>query len=292
MGTPAAEFHVDVALVAALLRDQHPDLADLPLRIVASGWDNVVVRAGDELAVRLPRRAYAATLVEHEQRWLPAIAALVGDAAPVPEPVRTGRPALGYPWAWSVVPWLPGRPAGERAQGVRVARDLAAVVTRLHVPAPPDAPVNPVRAVPLATRSEAVTTRLATSDAPRAVELAALWRTAAGAPTYAGPPVWVHGDLHPFNLLVEPTPLGDGRLSAVVDFGDLTAGDPAVDLATRWLTLDDVGGRTFASLVGADRDTWMRARGWAVSIASALAVTDDDAFRTVAARAIDAVLDG
>lgn len=292
MGTPAAEFHVDVALVAALLRDQHPDLADLPLRVVASGWDNVVVRAGETLAVRLPRRAAAATLVEHEQRWLPTIAALVGDAAPLPEPVRTGRPALGYPWAWSVVPWLPGRPAGERAQGVRVARDLAAVVTRLHVPAPPDAPVNPVRAVPLATRSDAVLTRLAEEDVPRAVELAALWRTAAGAPTHTGPPVWVHGDLHPFNLLVEPTPLGDRRLSAVVDFGDLTAGDPAVDLATRWLTLDDAGERTFATLVDADPDAWTRARGWAVSIASALAVTDDDAFRTVAARAIDAVLDG
>ncbi|MDT0209983.1 phosphotransferase [Curtobacterium sp. BRD11] len=234
MGTPAAEFHVDVELVVALLRDQHPDLADLPLRVVASGWDNVVVRAGDALAVRLPRRAAAATLVEHEQRWLPTIAALVGDAAPVPEP---------------------GRPAGEQAQGVRVAQDLAAVVTRLHVPAPADAPANPVRAVPLATRSEAVTTRLATDDVPRAVELATLWRTAAGAPTHVGPPVWVHGDLHPFNLLVEPTPLGDRRLSAVVDFGDLTAGDPAVDLATRWLTLDDAGGRTFASLVDADPAT-------------------------------------
>ncbi len=137
-----------------------------------------------------------------------------------------------------------------------------------------------------------MTTRLATDDVPRAVELATLWRTAAGAPTHVGPPVWVHGDLHPFNLLVEPTPLGDRRLSAVVDFGDLTAGDPAVDLATRWLTLDDAGGRTFASLVDADPATWTRARGWAVSIASALAVTDDDAFRTVAARAIDAVLDG
>ncbi|PZF57284.1 phosphotransferase [Curtobacterium sp. MCSS17_008] len=291
MGTPAAEFHVDVDLVAALLRDQHPDLADLPLRVVANGWDNVVLRAGDTLAVRLPRRAAAAALVEHEQRWLPSIAARVGDVVPVPEPVRTGRPALGYPWAWSVVPWLPGRPAGERSQGGRVARDLAAFVTRLHVPAPADAPVNPVRAVPLATRRDAVLTRLATADVPRAVELAALWQVAAAAPAHAGPGVWVHGDLHPFNLLVESSPLGDRRLSAVVDFGDVTAGDPSVDLATRWLTLDGTGRRTFAELVAVDDATWTRARGWAVSIASALATTDDDAFRTVAARAIDAVLD-
>ena len=203
----------------------------------------------------------------------------------------TGRPALGYPWAWSVVPWLAGSPAGERAQGVRVARDLAAVVTRLHVPAPPDAPENPVRAVPLATRSDAVLTRLATSDVPRAVELAALSRTAAGASTHTGPPVWVHGDLHPFNLLVTDDADGARRLAAVVDFGDVTAGDPAVDLATRWLTLDRQARRTFTTAVAADDATWTRARGWAVAIASALATSDEHAFRTVAARAIDAVLD-
>lgn len=291
MATPAAEHRVDVALVAALLRDQHPDLADRPLRVVASGWDNVVVRAGDDLAVRLPQRAAAARLVAHEQRWLPDIAARVGGVVAVPEPVRTGRPALGYPWTWSVVPWLPGRPAGERRQGEAVARTLAAFLDRLHVPAPAEAPVNPVRAVPLATRTDAVLTRLATADVPRAAELATLWRTAAGAPTHTGPPVWVHGDLHPFNLLVQRQPLGDEHLSAVVDFGDVTSGDPAVDLATRWLTFDRAGRRAFAALVPADATTWTRARGWAVSLASALAVTDDDAFRTTAAAAIDAVLD-
>ncbi|MBK0296514.1 hypothetical protein IAE22_31305, partial [Bacillus sp. S34] len=47
---------------------------------------------------------------------------------PVPDPVRTGRPALGYPWSWSIVRWLPGTPVGERAAGVHVAEALAAFV--------------------------------------------------------------------------------------------------------------------------------------------------------------------
>lgn len=291
MATPAAEVDVDVPLVAALLRDQHPDLADLPLAIVASGWDNVVVRLGELLAVRLPRRAAAAALIEHEQRWLPEIAHRVAAIVPVPDPVRTGRPALGYPWSWSVVRWLPGTPAGERAGGVQVAEALAAFVELLHVPAPPDAPVNPVRAVPLATRSDSVLTRLATADVPRARELAAVWRTAAALPAYAGPPVWVHGDLHPFNVLVDTGPDGGTRLSAVVDFGDVTAGDPAVDLATAWLTLDREARRTFRARVAADDDTWERARAWAVSIGSALHLSDDRAFRAVARRVIGEVLD-
>jgi aminoglycoside phosphotransferase (APT) family kinase protein len=269
MPTPAAEVVVDEPLVRSLLADQHPDLAERRLRVVANGWDNVVVRLGDDLAVRLPRRAAAARLVEHEQRWLPEIAHRVAHVAPVPEPVRLGRPALGYP---------------------AVARALAAFVGLLHVPAPADAPVNPFRGVPLATRSAAVLDRLATADVPRARELAALWRTAAAAPTHTGPPVWVHGDLHPFNVLVERAPGGD-RLSAVVDFGDVTAGDPAVDLATAWLTFDREGRRTFRALVAADDATWTRARGWAVSIASALWTSDDRAFRTVGRRGIDATLD-
>ncbi|MDK8173192.1 aminoglycoside phosphotransferase family protein [Curtobacterium citreum] len=291
MPTPPAEHDVDVALVAALLRDQHPDLADLPLRVAANGWDNVLVRAGDDLAVRLPRRAAAAVLVEHEQRWLPDLAALVADVVPVPAPVRTGSPALGYPWSWSVVPWFAGTPAGPVAQGERVARALAAFVQRLHVPAPADAPVNPVRAVPLATRDAAVRARLDGPGVPRAAALGEAWRTAVDAPAHHGPPVWVHGDLHPFNLLVTDDADGARRLAAVVDFGDVTAGDPAVDLATRWLTLDREARRTFTTAVAADDATWTRARGWAVAIASALATSDEHAFRTVAARAIDAVLD-
>ncbi|WIB77433.1 aminoglycoside phosphotransferase family protein [Curtobacterium sp. MCPF17_002] len=292
MATPAAEVDVDVPLVRALLRDQHPDLADLPLEVVANGWDNVIVRLGDLLAVRLPRRAAAAALIEHEQRWLPGIAQRVAAVVPVPDPVRTGRPALGYPWSWSVVRWLPGAPVGDRAGGVHVAEGLAAFLGLLHVPAPADAPVNPVRAVPLATRSEAVLTRLDSDDVPRARELAAVWRAAAALPAYAGPPVWVHGDLHPFNVLVDASPSGDLRLSAVVDFGDVTAGDPAVDLATAWLTLDREARGTFRGLVTADDDTWERARGWAVSIASALSLSDDRTFRAVAHRAIDELLDG
>ncbi|MEK6310339.1 MAG: phosphotransferase [Curtobacterium sp.] len=294
MPTPAAEVHVDVPLVRALLRAQHPDLADRPLEVAANGWDNVLVRLGDDLAVRLPRRAAAARLIEHEQRWLPGIARRVAPVVPVPAPVRTGAPAAGYPWAWSVVPWLPGVAAGERVGGARIGVALAAFLELLHVPAPPDAPRNPVRAVPLAARSEAVLHRLATEDVPRARELAAVWRTAAALPASTAPPVWVHGDLHPFNLLVEPDvgPDADGdRLSAVVDFGDVTSGDPAVDLATAWLTLDREARCGFRTALAVDDATWGRARGWAVSIGSALHTTSDPAFRAVGRRAIDAVLD-
>ena len=62
---PAAEVDVDARLVRALLAEQHPDLAGLPLAPLANGWDNALLRLGDELLVRLPRREAAARLVAH-----------------------------------------------------------------------------------------------------------------------------------------------------------------------------------------------------------------------------------
>lgn len=263
------------------------------MRIVANGWDNVIARLGDDLAMRLPRRAAAAELVRNEQAWLPMLAGLVGDAARLPVPARLGRPALGYPWSWSVVPWFPGRTIGAGGPGatasdsVAVAEALAVVVTRLHVPAPVDAPRNPVRGVPLAERADAVLERIASGAVPRAAEAASAYRRAADATRWNGPPVWLHGDLHPFNLLVD----GAGTLTAVIDFGDLGAGDPATDLAVAWLALGLEARRRFLGLVAPDAATARRAAGWAIGIGSALCTADDEPHRSAGARTITAVLD-
>jgi len=291
---PTAEVDVTPDLVRTLLAEQHPDLADEPLRVVTCGWDNVMVRLGKALAVRVPRRAAAADLVLHEQRWLPLLAGRL--PVPVPVPLRVGHPAAGYPWSWSVVPWLDGRPAvavsptGRAGLAVPLARTVAA----LHVPAPADAPANPVRGVPLAHRDTAVRERLAAGSGPWADRARALWDRCLAVPPWAGAPVWLHGDLHPANLLLAD----DGSLAAVLDFGDLTAGDPATDLATAWLTFDTDGRRVFSDrvteLTGTDVDTWTRARGWALCMASAmLAHSDDDpAFAALGREAMAQVLAG
>lgn len=49
-GIPSAEVDIDERLVRGLLRAQHPDLASLSLRQVATGWDNVTYRLGGFLA--------------------------------------------------------------------------------------------------------------------------------------------------------------------------------------------------------------------------------------------------
>ncbi|GAA1724548.1 aminoglycoside phosphotransferase family protein [Microbacterium paludicola] len=265
----APDLDVTVELARELLAEQHPDLAELPLATLANGWDNSVLRLGEELVLRLPRREAAAQLVIHEQRWLPELARTLPVEVPVP--VRAGRPssAAGYPWAWSVLPWIDGArladiPPRERRH---LAAPLAEFHRALHVPAPAAAPANPVRGVPLLRRAEAFRTRLERGLVPEPNRLQALFDRCAASPGWRGPPMWLHGDPHPGNLLATPA----GGL-AVIDFGDLTAGDPATDLAVAWLVFDTKGRHDYrahlADLHPLDDSVWIRAYGWALNMAT------------------------
>lgn len=262
-GVPAHDVDIDDALVRSLLADQHPDLAGLRLQRAANGWDNVVYRLGDGLALRLPRRAAAHQLLLNELRWLPFLAPRLPQR--IPAAVRRGRPAAGYPYHWAIVPWFDGDSAALRPPVDRdaYASDLGRFLRSLHVPAPADAPRNPVRGVALATRTAAFTGRLAAADLPMEGPWQEIFQSGDMAPRYQGPPVWLHGDPHPHNLIVEPGE-GPARIAAVVDFGDITAGDPASDLAVAWLHFTASGREAFRAELPYDDDTWQRARGWAV----------------------------
>lgn len=76
------------------------------------------------------------------------------------------------------------------------------------------------------------------------------------------PGVWVHGDLEAGNLIAS-----DGRLTAVIDWGPLNMGDPAVDLLGAWSLFDPDARKQFKAEVDCDDDMWRRARGWALSTA-------------------------
>jgi aminoglycoside phosphotransferase (APT) family kinase protein len=287
---PAAELAVDPPLVRRLLAEQHADLAALPLRPAASGWDNVMYRLGDDLAVRLPRRAAAAPLIANELRWLPQLADRL--PLPVPSPVRGGTPGAGYPWPWAVTPWLPGRIAADAilTRPPRAAHGLGRFVAAPGRPAPPDAPANAFRGVPLLDRQPAVLERLdrlgSAVDSRRA---RAVWSAAVAVPPWAGAPVWLHGDLHPANLLVDR-----GALTAVIDFGDLTAGDPGTDLSVAWMLFGPDERAVFRAAAGQpDDETWTRARGNALAhaIACLASSADDRVIAGIGRRTLANVLD-
>lgn len=262
------EVRTDVTLVRRLLTAQFPRWADLPVTPVESaGTDNAIYRLGHDMSVRLPRVEWATGQVEKEHRWLPRLAPHLPLTIPVP--LAMGVPAEGYPWRWSIYPWLEGDNATiDRISDLRqAASDLARFVAALQHIGPTDGPPpgqhNSFRGVPLAMRDArtraAIRSLEGTLDSKAAT---AAWEAARRAPPWSGPGVWLHGDLHAGNLLA-----GHGRLSAVIDFGCLGVGDPACDLMVAWTLLTAEARPVFRAALAVDDATWARARGWALSVA-------------------------
>ena len=262
------EAATDAELVERLLVAQFPAWAHLPLtRIGSTGTDNALYRLGPELAVRMPRRPSAAGQVAKEARWLPVLAPHLPLAIPVP--LATGLPGEGYPHPWGVYRWLEGETAhaGRLADPGAAAESLAEFLTALRAIDASDAPLpgahNSYRGVPLAARDRAVRAALAHLDGEIDTAAAmAAWERALAAPAWAGPPVWIHGDLSPFNLLAR-----DGELTAVIDFGCLGAGDPACDLQPAWNLLPPAARERFRARLAPGEAAWERGRGWALSVA-------------------------
>jgi aminoglycoside phosphotransferase (APT) family kinase protein len=263
----ADEVETDPELVRRLLASQFPAWAGLPIERVASdGTDNAIYRLGEELAVRLPRIGWAAEQPAKEHEWLPRLAPLLPLRVPVP--LAIGEPGEGYPWRWTVVPWLRGENATpERvADPLRVATTLGEFVAALHridvAGAPQPGMTNSGRGVPLADRDGAVRAAIGQlGDELDATAVTDAWESALAAPVWDRPPVWLHGDLQAGNLLAH-----DGVLSAVIDFGCLAVGDPACDAMVAWTYFSGVARDVFRETLPLDDATWARGRGWALSV--------------------------
>ena len=154
--------------------------------------------------------------------------------------------------------------------------------------------MNPFRGVPLANRTEVFESRLDRLAADVDAAAARLvWAEALAAPRWDGPPLWLHGDLHPANILVDR-----GRISGVIDFGDITTGDPATDLSVAWALLPGAAHAAFRDAYGAAggpasaAGIWLRARGWALGLALAILAgsADNAVMAAIARRSLAAVL--
>lgn len=260
----ADEIDTDITLVRRLLLAQFPQWADLPLAPVPSaGTDNALYRLGADLVVRLPRISWAVDAIDIEQRWLPRLAPHL--PLPIPVPLARGVPGEGYPHAWSVYPWLAGADAATVpfADLAQAATDLARFLVDLRRIDPTDAP-QANRGRPLAIRDAETRVALASLRPMDLIDTdaaTAAWEEALQVPAWDGPPVWLHGDLQPLNLLVDA-----GRLSAIIDWSGLGIGDPAGDLLIAWNLLTAKTREVFRAALGVDDATWARGRGLALSM--------------------------
>ncbi|MDP4155666.1 MAG: aminoglycoside phosphotransferase family protein [Bacillota bacterium] len=273
------KLRIDEALVSRLVTTQFPQWKDLTIRPVAlSGWDNRTFHLGEYMLVRMPSAASYAAQVEKEQQWLPKLAPLL--PLPIPVPLAVGEPTEGYPWSWSIYRWLEGESAASTpiADLCDFASSLAQFLLALHRIDSTGGPVagphsfyrgGPLKTYDVETR-QAIMSLKGKIDVDTAIEV---WETAL-ATTWHGSPVWIHGDISVGNLLVQ-----EGKLCAVIDFGQLAVGDPACDLAIAWTLFEGKSRDIFRTLLLLDPGTWARGRAWTLwkALIMAASLTDSNA---------------
>jgi aminoglycoside phosphotransferase (APT) family kinase protein len=258
------EATIDVPLVSRLVATQFPQWAGLPItKVRSAGTDNAIYRLGDDMAVRLPRRTWVAANVTKEQHWLPRLAPLLPLA--VPAPLALGTPGEGFPFPWLVCGWIDGRDAASEPHidlpdaAVKLGRFVAALERIDTTGGPPS-----FRGGPVSIHDDSVRSKIRDRGADGTVDpqlAAAVWETALAAPPWDRDPVWVHADLYPMNLLARHR-----RLTAVIDFGGLGLGDPAIDMLPAWAWLTAQTRGLFRAEAKADDATWKRGRGWGLGL--------------------------
>lgn len=254
-----AEHPVDARLAAELVQAQFPELAAFAPARVGAGWDCDVWRFG-ELAFRFPRRAMGVPLIEVELQVLPILAPLLPLA--IPTPSHRGRPTAAFPFTFYGHPLVPGLPADRAGQGEAQRAALAPVLGQflrdLHAidPTRVGAPPDDFK-FDMARKAERARPALAgLADVP-GVERAAKLLADPPPSLPDGPAVLLHGDVYVRHLLLD----GAGRLSGVIDWGDVRAGDRAIDLAVVYSFLPPATRPAFWAAYGeVDAATRRRAR--------------------------------
>jgi aminoglycoside phosphotransferase (APT) family kinase protein len=232
--------------------------------VASAGTENVLIRLGEDLALRLPRTIGAAKGLRREAEWLPRLAGVPF----LHLPLALGEPADAFPYPFAVVPWVDGQDAwaAPPSDEVALAWDLGEFVRAL-------------RALPLpgpghggeggsnrggSLRGDNPYVRRAVAESADELDVEAClaaWDACLNAPEHDGVPSWFHGDLQPFNLI-----LRQGRLAGVIDWGAMGTGDPACDLAPAWQVFGDPAARTaFRDAAGAGDAEWRRGQGWALA---------------------------
>lgn len=257
------EVTVFPAQVRQLVDGQFPQWSGLPLRAVPStGTDHWLYRLGPTHVMRLPRIGWAVEGIGREVVWLPRLAGHLRKTA-IPRVLGHGRPAEGYPWPWSILGWLEGEVAdhADVAQPSALAADIARFLADLRALPAAGAPRR-LRGFAQMDRSLRVAVDKA-GDRIDGRRVLAIWDAARAAGDSTGPPVWLHGDLAPGNLI-----LRDGRLAGVIDWSYLGVGDPAIDLRIAWNLLPAAVRPGFLRTMGADGATIVRARALAMGQAA------------------------
>jgi aminoglycoside phosphotransferase (APT) family kinase protein len=233
--------------------------------LLGFGWDNSAFLLGEEWVFRFPRRQLAANLIENECRILPLVAPHLPLAVPVPEFV--GRASEVFPWTFAGYRHIEGTPASEANKRplskTVMPQALSGFLTALHefeLPVGVELPSDEIRRSDLSFRLGKFLSLIRKQCDPIGSNLGNRLGDLAMRLVKEAKPAsklcLVHGDLYPGHVLINAS----GLPVAVIDWGDVHLGDPALDLAVAYNMLNRSAREAFFWKYGADEHARRRAK--------------------------------
>lgn len=232
-----ADIPISEELAAKLVRRQFPEFRTAGCRKFGEGFDNLALLVDERVVFRFPRRLIAVRLLEKETEFLPLLAPRLN--LPIPLPEWQGEPTTEYPHPFA---------GYHQLSGVTLCRSGLSVVERNHLAAPLGRFLKQLHAIPLSelppidypfarlrpeicrphalSRLEELAQKVPDLPVTRLEKI--LNRPCPG--PEETPQALLHGDIYVRHILVD-----DGKLSGIIDWGDLHTDATARDLMAGWM---------------------------------------------------------
>ena len=255
---------IDAALARVLIDRCCPELCGTPKEFLGSGWDFEVWRCGN-LTFRFPRRPVAVNIACKEILVLPGLVSLL--TIKIPNPTVFGQPSSIFSAPYWGHEYIPGTTAHvlrlNPAQRGELAGQLGVFLRELHTIKLAQAKSIGLEE-DLGRGSICHNQRRAKQSLPSinlllGVDWSERLHAFIDAPPEQDAPVLcpVHGDLHVNNLIMSD----NLHLAAIIDWGGMCVGDPALDLSIAYTFLPKEYRCTFWDAYGdVDASTKLRSR--------------------------------
>ncbi|MCQ4088418.1 phosphotransferase [Saccharibacillus sp. JS10] len=260
-----AEWEVSQELACRLISNQFPELASKSVKKLGYGWDNTVYLVGTEYVFRFPRREFAIPSLEIEKKILPKLKDYC--SLDYSMPLFFGKADYGYPAPFLGYSYLPGDfPIGlTDKQRALSATTIAVFLKNLHTFPVQVALEHGVQQdhrnlTDIEERKKKMYTFLP-NVAPHLSEEEYLalvnYLEQLSIQKVEQKHTFLHGDLHFKNMLVDKS----GKISGIIDWGDINIGHPACDLNIGYSFLPPEARSTFFDVYGeVDEETKILAR--------------------------------
>jgi len=256
-------MELEINTIKKILSQQFPQYAHLDIRkVIKSGHDNRTFHLGNDFSLRFPSALEYSTQVQKEHSYCKRLQKSI--SIQITNPIELGKPSELYPYHFSINQWIDG----ESINSINIidknqlAKDCAKFLVELKRCDTQDS-IQPglhnfFRGGDLSVYHEETINAIQQCRDFNHTQLFDIWNKGTIS-KHTEDKVWIHGDFERDNILIR-----NGKLYAVIDFGNMAVGDPACDYVIAWTYFDKSSRAIFLENLHLDQATINRAKAWAL----------------------------